>query len=247
MSALLGGRLSLAQPASGYRVNVDAFWLAAFAAAGGRPARHVVDLGAGIGTVGLTLLLAGATHATLVEPDPELAALATENAGAFAARATVVDHDVRAPAPKALLGVADLVVCNPPYGVTGRSRPAALRHARARQGEPGLLSAFARTTRAVLGPGGRACFVYPPSELSTLLAALDSTGLPVKRLRLVHPLPGRAASVALVEVKPARPGGTRVEPPFVAMTEPGRWSDEAHAILEGEIRFRDARRRAPAP
>src|SRR5262249_14264343 len=58
--ALFRGRLTLWQPAkgAGYRANVDAILLAAFAGAG--KVRAAVDLGAGAGAVGLTLLFLGA-------------------------------------------------------------------------------------------------------------------------------------------------------------------------------------------
>src|SRR5262245_55763877 len=53
--ALFDGALTLFQPARGYRVNIDALLLAAFAARG-RRARRAIDLGAGVGAVGLSLL-----------------------------------------------------------------------------------------------------------------------------------------------------------------------------------------------
>lgn len=247
--ALLDGRLRLAQPAEGYRVNVDAVWLAAFAADGAKPPRHVVDLGAGVGAVGLSLAAVGAPRVTLVELDPALAALARVNAAPFGA--VVHEGDVRdLVAPNDLAATADLVVCNPPYFVEGQSRPAAARHARARLGEAGLLTAFVRAARRTLGAAGRACFVHPVGALPNLLEALSTAGLPPKRLRLVHPLPDRAASVALVEAKPARPGGLRVLPPLLAMTTGGAWSDEARALLAGGFSFRDTtsgRRRGSAP
>lgn len=247
--ALLDGRVSLTQPSDGYRVNVDAVWLAAFAADGQRAPRHVVDLGAGVGAVGLCLAAVGAAQVTLVELDPALAALARINA--IPSGATVREGDVRdLSASHDLASTADLVVCNPPYFVEGRSRPAAARHAHARVGDAGLLSAFVRAARATLGAGGRACFVQPAGALPALLSALSLAGLPPKRLRLVHPLPERAASVALVEAKPARPGGLRVLPPLVAMTAQGTWSEEAGAILAGGFSFRgttSVRRPGSAP
>src|SRR5688572_3687828 len=91
--ALFAGNVSIRQPArsAGYRVNVDAILLAAFAArrlsGGARPeartalARHAVDLGSGVGAVGLSLLhLGAAARVTMVEIDVELAELARLNA-----------------------------------------------------------------------------------------------------------------------------------------------------------------------
>ncbi|HEY3668042.1 MAG TPA: hypothetical protein VGL19_18695, partial [Polyangiaceae bacterium] len=57
--SLYGGAVSLRQPARGYRVNVDAILLAAFAAQG-RRAKLALDLGAGVGSVALGLHHLGA-------------------------------------------------------------------------------------------------------------------------------------------------------------------------------------------
>src|SRR6266508_5704149 len=77
--AVLGGRLRLRQPRRGHRVGHDAILLAA--ATGARPGEDAVDLGAGVGAAGLALAArVPGTIVTLVEIDPELAALAAENA-----------------------------------------------------------------------------------------------------------------------------------------------------------------------
>ena len=76
--AILGGRLRLVQQRRGHRIGHDAVLLAA--ATGARSGDHVVDLGAGVGAAGLALAVRvpGVT-VTLVERDPALAALSTEN------------------------------------------------------------------------------------------------------------------------------------------------------------------------
>lgn len=233
--SLLRGRLPLAQPRHGYRTNVDALWLAAFAASE-RPARHVLDLGAGVGAIGLSLVVLGAARAaTLLDLDEEVLTLARKNATA----ADLIDRthfehaDVHA-LPKRLFSTFDLVVANPPYGVRTSARVSPnLSRARARTGDEGTLLAFARAARHALGKAGRACFVYPANDLARLLFVLRSVGLEPKRARMVHPLPDAPARVVLVEGKPGRPGGLRVLSPLVAMRAPGLWTDEARAIVEG--------------
>src|SRR6185295_6093216 len=77
--AVLGGRLLLKQPRRGHRVGHDALLLAAACPA--RARERVVDLGAGVGAAGLALALrVDGAEVTLVEVDPDLAALAAENA-----------------------------------------------------------------------------------------------------------------------------------------------------------------------
>lgn len=240
--ALLDGRLALEQPGGGYRANVDALWLAAFAS-GGRRARAVIDLGAGVGTIGLALLAVDAIdNVTLVEIDPLLSGLAANNARAFPGRVEVVETDLRAPLPEALQHRFDLVVANPPWAARPTRPSPDPRKARARTGDPDTTAGFVRAARAALGAAGRACFVYPAQELPHLLQALDRSGLPPKRLRAIHPLPDAPARAVLVEAKPARKGGLRVESPFVAMRAPGEWTDEAAAILTGAFSSHDAGR-----
>ena len=119
LDAILGGRLRLRQPIGGHRVGADAVLLAA---AAGAPARRIVDVGAGVGAVGLALLQRWPeARGDLVEIDPELAALARDNAalnGLRPARASSRStRSRRARRREAGLadGEADLVVTNPPF------------------------------------------------------------------------------------------------------------------------------------
>jgi tRNA1Val (adenine37-N6)-methyltransferase len=228
--ALFRGRVSLRQPARsvGYRVNVDALLLAAFAARVARRARTAVDLGAGTGAVGLTLLHLGVVdRVVLVEIDPEAARLARQNLddNAWSERGEVLCADV-ARLPRALSG--DLVVCNPPYVAPGRGRrPRIDERARARQGG---LGAFVRAARAVQGRRVRACFVYPAPELATLLCTLRESGLEPKRLRAVHATARSRARVVLVEACAGKAGGLEVEAPLVEREGSG-YSAELRALL----------------
>ena len=112
---LLGGRVRLLQPRRGYRVAVDAVLLAAAidAAAG----QHILDLGAGVGAVGLCL--AARVHDCLVvgvEVQPALADLAERNAAlnGMSAHVRTIIHDLARPLPSDL-GKFDHVATNPPY------------------------------------------------------------------------------------------------------------------------------------
>jgi tRNA1(Val) A37 N6-methylase TrmN6 len=230
----------LAQPKAGYRANVDALWLAAFAARSWPPpkrASRLLDLGAGVGTVGLALLFGdAASNATLIDLDPDLVELARRNAddAGFGASVEAAVLDLRSDLPASFRGQFDLVVANPPFHLAPPSPDPA--KARARTAEPTTLRGFARAARAALGRAGRACFVHPAAEIERLFAHLAEVGLEPKRMQLVHPFPDAPASVALVEGKPGRPGGLRVEPPLVAMRAPGLWTDEASRVLEGRLR-----------
>jgi tRNA1(Val) A37 N6-methylase TrmN6 len=228
---LLGGRVVFEQPARGYRAPVDGLLLAAFA---GRAGRVAVDLGAGAGMVTLALLARAAVpHLVAIERDGVLVECLRRNADAngFSARVTIAHGDVEAIA-RGRRGSADLVVANPPYWSTPRATPAShprTRSARSAEGE-GALGAFVRAARVLLGRGGRACFVWPASDLEHLLAVGAAAGLHAKRARFVHPLPARPAHRVLVELKAARAGGLQFEGPLYLCDGAGRPSPEAAAI-----------------
>ena len=233
--ALFGGALTLHQPAGGYRVNVDALLLAAFAATG-RVARLAVDLGAGTGAVGLALHHVGAARrVVLVEREADLAELCAKNLALSGAPGAVepVDLDA-AELPRSLVQRADLVVTNPPFFPDGRGRPR--RDPKSRRARSGGLEPFLRgAARTLAGPSASACVVYPAPALPELLAVAAAHGLVPKRLRLVHSTSERPARVALVELRRAKPGGLVVEPPLVEWSTPRRRSEELEHVVAGRF------------
>lgn len=240
--ALFGGRVVLTQPAKrhGYRVNVDALLLAAFVTGSltpdrdrGRPFRHAVDLGAGVGAVGLALLhLGNIDRMTMIDVDPDLCALARRNAedNGHDARVSVLCHDLSTPLPRDLTS-ADLVVCNPPYFVPGRGRTPG-HPARAR-GRMGTLDIFVDAARRLAGRLARVCFVYPAPEAVTFFSTLRERGLEPKRVLFVHGKRSDAARVVLVSCVAGKAGGLVVEPPFVEMDDDGKSSPALAALLRG--------------
>jgi tRNA1Val (adenine37-N6)-methyltransferase len=243
---LFGGRLALVQPAqgTGYRTNVDAILLADFAADGARKIQRAVDLGAGVGAVGLSLLILGATQRVdFIERDPFLADLCQRNleANGWMARGSV--HVADLDAPRASFGLdidhaANLVVANPPYvapqrdgRVRSERQPAANRLA-SRQGE---LSPFVRAAATLLGRRGRACFIYPAHALLELTTLARQAGLEPKRIRFVHGKAKRPARVVLVELARAKPGGLVVVPPLFEVGEDGKPTPDLAALLATDL------------
>jgi tRNA1Val (adenine37-N6)-methyltransferase len=207
---LLGGKLRLLQPRAGYRINIDSLLLVGFA--GERRVERLVDLGAGVGALGLLALARGiAKRALLLEGDAALVELARRNleSAGFAGEARQVDlshgklHETGVP----------LVLCNPPYYPAHSHRPAqSAAKALARSGD---VTPFLRAAAgAIARKTGRALFSYPAPQLPELLAKAAGFELVPKRLRLVHPRDDEPARLALVELRAARPGGLVIEPPL---------------------------------
>jgi tRNA1Val (adenine37-N6)-methyltransferase len=234
--ALFGGRIALFQPAPGfgYRANVDALLLAAFAGQHRRGVRSAVDLGAGVGAVGLSLFQLGvAEHVQFIERDRSLAALCQRNldANGFAEQSSVIIGDLEQPirtiAPH-LVHAAGLVLANPPYFADergGRTSPPARSQARHRA-RHGKLAPFVRGAADALGRRGRACFVYPAHALLDVMTLGREAGLEPKRLRFVHGKADRPARIALIELAFAKPGGLVVETPLVETGRDGRPTEE---------------------
>jgi tRNA1Val (adenine37-N6)-methyltransferase len=231
--SLYEGAVMLRQPARGYRVNVDAILLAAFAAVG-RHAQFAVDLGAGVGAVALGLHhLKAASSFGLVERERTLLALAAENAHEAELNAELCCCDLARGLPEQLRQRADLVVSNPPFFApqTGRQSAEAAKM-QARFGELGpFLEAAAA---AVSGPRTRVVFVYPARELSRFLASAERVRLVPKRMRLVHAEAGASARVVLIELRRAKPGGLVILPPLFEWTAKGVRSPEVLALVRGE-------------
>ncbi len=238
--ALFEGKLRLFQPAEGYRVNIDSLLLAAFAARGPR-AKIAVDLGSGVGSVGLALEHVGAAASVvLLEREAFLVELARKNLAMARAQGEALELDVTSDRlPASLRERADLVVCNPPFFPEGSVRkqkhPLTLA---ARTGE--LLPFVAAAARALRGSRGRAVFAYPARALTELVAAASEAGLVPKRLRLVHARSSDPARLALIELRRAKPGGLVVEAPLVEWAHARMRTPELEAIVAG--RFGGARR-----
>lgn len=208
---LLGGKLHLLQPRTGYRINIDSVLLVGFA--GERRVERVVDLGAGVGALGLLALARGiAKRALLLEADAALVELARRNLTNAGFSGEARQHDVTS--SKLHETGVPLVLCNPPYYPAHSHRPAqSAAKAAARSGD---VTPFLRAAAGIVSrKTGRALFSYPASQLPELLARAAAVELIAKRLRLVHARDDEPARLALVELRAARPGGLVIEPPLV--------------------------------
>lgn len=215
----LDGRVRFLQPRQGYRVNQDSVLLGEFSARG-RAARTAIDLGAGVGVVGLVLYhLGAARRLVLVEREPELARLAEENLRAAGAPGEVIVRDLELGLPRELVHAADLVVMNPPFFSAERHQP---HDPGRRVARHGALAPFLNAARAALsGSRGRATLAYPARALDELFDAARQARLTPKRLRLVHAFVDRPARLALVELRLARAKVLEIEPPLIEWAKPG--------------------------
>jgi tRNA1(Val) A37 N6-methylase TrmN6 len=238
----LGGRLLLVQPKRGHRVGTDAALLVA--AAGDARQGRIVDVGAGVGGVGLAL--AGRNplaSVDLVEIDSELAQLAESNAArnGLEARTRVLRFDAlnsRGRRESGLAESASCVVTNPPFFDAktvraspdeGRARAHVLGHAEA----SATLDDWIQACLAMLTPGGRFLMIHRPDALGAILAGIGGR-LGGLTLLPVHPAIGASAHRLLVSGVKGSKAPLRLASGLVLHGTDGRLTAEADAIHRGE-------------
>lgn len=241
--AILGGRLRLRQMRRGHRAGTDAVLLAAAATLA--PGDVVIDVGAGVGTIGLALALrAQDLSGVLLEADPIMARLAVENCAlnSVAGRIGVAVCDLFDPAARRAAGVAEgsasLVVTNPPFYDHGKARPS-IHPGKSRAyhlGADGLSPGHAdwlRAALALLAPGGRFCLIHRPEALPALLSGAEGR-LGAIRIRPVHARPeAEAIRILLSGVKASR-APLRLCSPLVLHGAGGAFTREVEALHRGE-------------
>ena len=241
--AFFGGRLTLVQPARGHRSGTDAVLLAASAPVG--VVGLIVDVGAGVGAVGLGAGLASpAADIALVEIDPALADIARRNleSAGRSGRGRVVCADALVPAARRAAGLADgaaaLVLTNPPFHAAGAvlASPDAAR-ARAHVLPAGeALAAWLRACLALLAPGGVFRMIHRADALAPSLAAIGGrlggvTVLPV------HPRADAAAVRVLIGGVKGSRAPLSLLPPLILHEASGAFTKQAESIAAGAGRI----------
>jgi tRNA1(Val) A37 N6-methylase TrmN6 len=235
--AFLGGALCIVQPRTGYRAGLDAILLAAtLRAADGE---RVLDVGAGVGVVGLAAArrLPG-TAVTLVERDAELAALAAGNIArnGLAERVRVVAADVARPLGEtpdlsAAAGRFDHALVNPPFLVEGRGSVAAdPAKAAANAMAEGALGRWMRFAAAMLRPRGTLTLIHRADALGEVLGALAGRFGGAKVLP-VHPYDDKAAVRVLVRAVKGSGAAPALLPGLVLHAADGSFRPQVEDIL----------------
>lgn len=236
LDAICRGALRLEQPRAGYRFNLDPVILADFAAARARAPERIVDLGAGVGVVGLLLAHRFPdARVLLIELQVELAELAERNArrNGLAGRVEVRCLDLR---EVALWRAPERTLCvsNPPFFATSAGRPSVRPQVSIAKHELACtLAELLLAAERGLTDGDELALIYPCAREQELLAGLTAHGHGVLRQRRVQPLPDRAAARTLLLARRGAAGAeTQLEPPLVVEEEPGRFGEELRRVLE---------------
>jgi tRNA1(Val) A37 N6-methylase TrmN6 len=233
--ALLAGRVRLRQPRRGYRAAIDPVLLAA---AMPERARRVVDLGCGVGAATLCLAVRR-PDATItgVELDPDLAALARENAAAngCAERVDVVTADVAAWTPD---DVFDAAMLNPPYLPAESADPSPVPGRRQANVEGDAdLSVWLDTALRCVAHKGAILVIHRADRLDDLLHGLRGRAGEAVVFPL-WPKQGEDAKRIIVRARKGVRTPLRLAAGLVLHEPDGRYTDAAQAVLTGAaLRF----------
>jgi FkbM family methyltransferase len=234
----LGGRLYLRQAPRGHRAGTDAVLLAA--AAPREAVGLALDVGAGVGAVGLVAaLFSPRSRVGLVEIDPQACELARENiaANGLGDRVVVHEGDVSSAASRRAAGLAeeqaDLVLTNPPFYEATRVRASPdEKKARAHVAKSSLED-WVRACLALLRPGGTFVMIHRADALSECLEAVSGR-LGGVAILPVAPREGEAARRILLRGVKGSKAPLALLAPLVLHEADDRFTPLAEAIHRGE-------------
>ncbi len=232
---LLGGKVRLCQPESGYRVAIDPVLLAAATPA---VAGRVLDIGTGVGAAALcyAVRVPGA-HVTGLELQPELAAFAAQNAArnGLGDRIRIVAGDLLDPSDALAPGSFEHVMANPPYMPPGRglTPPNSSKAAATVEGAADL-AAWIDFALSMVQPKGSITLVHRADRLDEVLALLRGRAGGIVVFAL---WPGRSRPAKRVIVRARRGVRTpmRLAAGLTLHRDDGEYDEAALAVLrDGE-------------
>jgi tRNA1(Val) A37 N6-methylase TrmN6 len=232
---VLGGRVRLRQPASGYRAGLDAALMAA--ACDARAGARVLEAGCGVGGA---LLAAAARQPSArfvgVERDPTALAMAMANIAlnGLDDRVRVVSGDVAGGFSALGLPVFDAVMANPPYfdDETRLRGPHPARRGAyiADDGLPAWTGFLLKAVRE----GGTITLIHRADRLADILAGLAPKAGSI-RIRPIQPFADAAAKRVLIRAIKTGKAPLILLPALVLHDRAGgKHTTEVEAILRGE-------------
>ena len=234
LDELLGGRVRLRQPRTGYRAGMDAALLAAAveAAAGER----ALDAGCGTGAALLQAAVRSpGTEFTGVERAAAPVAWAQESIrlNAMEPRVQAITGDVGAGFAPLRLEPFDVAFSNPPFFDDATALRAPHPDKREAWMAEGGLRSWTRFLLKAVKEGGRITVIHRADRLGDLLALLGETAGSF-RVRPVHPFADEPAKRVLVRaVKTGRAPLVLLPPLVLQERETGKWRPEIDALLRG--------------
>jgi tRNA1(Val) A37 N6-methylase TrmN6 len=231
---LLGGRLRLRQPTSGYRVAIDPVFLAAAVPAGPRDA--ILDVGCGVGAAALCLAArVPGCRVTGVEVQRDLVRLAGDNVelNELTAQVSVMQGDLLNLPPRLAPGAFDHVMANPPFLAAGSATaPPNPGKATANVESAANLAAWVRIALAMVRAKGSLTFIHRADRLDSLLALLAGKAGEIT-LYPLWPGGGKPAKRVIIRARKQIASPTSLLAGMILHEDDGRFTAAADAVLRG--------------
>lgn len=233
---LLGGRVRLRQPDSGYRAAIDPVLLAAFTRP--RDGDRVLDVGTGTAAAAICLVArVPAVRVVGLEKLAEAVVLARANVAlnGVADRVTVLEGDLLRPPPDSAAGLTvggfQRVMMNPPYLRAGAASlpPDPWKAAANVEGEA-VLADWVAFAHRMLAPRGELTLVHRADRIDDILVTLGR-GFGSLVLVPLWPRVGTDAKRLLVRAVKGGRGPARLTSGLVLHGEGTGYSEAAEAIL----------------
>ncbi len=227
------GVVRIEQPQKGFRFTQDSILLADFCRI--KPGDSVLEPGSGTGIISL-LLAKKFPKARFVadEIEPQAYDLLCRNIekNGLQDHISPAGRDIRYLDRSFSPDCFDVIVANPPYTKygSGKTSPFAERQT-ARQDRMASLDVWINL-HTMLKNGGRYFLIFPAPRTAELMSLMREKKLEPKRLRFVHPLHHKPASLVLIEAVKAAGTGIEVLPPLIVHGANGGNSEEMRQIYD---------------
>ena len=228
----LGGRLVIRQPRNGYRAGGDPVFLAAAVAP--KPGDSVLDLGAGVGTVGLCLAArVPDITVTALEIQEDLADLAKYNAdtNGLSGRYRVFAGNLLAPPSTLTEKKFQMVVTNPPWSESGTPPPHESKSIGHMEGDIDL-AAWIKAAAGFVEHKGWVATIHRADRTHALFAAFAKAQLGDIRLIPLYPYADKPAIRIIMQGRLGVKTPTQMMPPVILHDETGGFTASARAVLE---------------
>jgi len=226
---LLGGRVRLVQPRTGYRAAMDAVLLAAaIPAANGE---RIMDLGSGVGAASMCLASRiGGCQIDGTEVQPRLVSLGEQNIllNRLERRVRFFVADVST-LDVGFIEKFDHTMINPPYLQEARAQPTdSPDPARVEVGVG--LDEWVHAAASVIRDGGTMTFIHRADRLDELLAAVRTVAGSISVVP-IWPGHGKEAKRVIVSARKGRRGPLRLCPGLTLYDNEGQYTRLANEIL----------------
>lgn len=230
---LLGGSVILKQPVDGYRVAIDAVFLAAAVSINSRRDQKILDVGAAVGSAGLCVARRlDDAQVTGVEIQDDLYALYCRNVveNDLIGRVMPIHGDINDRSLPLAAASFDQVITNPPF-YPGGTRPANESRAKAHQEITADLKSWIWFCLKMLRPKGRISIVHRADHLDRIIGLLHGRAGDMT----IYPIWSKAsAETPLRVIVSARKGVSsplRMRRGIVLHDEAGVYLPETNALL----------------